>query len=200
MIATIRENGKTYFATTYGLSFVSGTDDAFFQIPNNLLIWKSKGTSDCMIAASEGIRNKDLLLYETLFRGELTIAKAYDQIVVKMKAIFKEYGRLKENGDLPATFFIAKGDKVMKISPNGLCTWVDSIDSCSYEDLIHSSVSLNQQFHPIPRLAKAIKTVMDYYGVVCFPMAIMDVKNQKITYIKSKGDIWALESSLKKME
>ena len=75
----------------------------------------------------------------------------------------------------------------MKITPNGMCSWVDTVDSCSYKDLIHASISLNEHLHPIPKLAKAIKTAMDYYGYVCFPMAIMDNKLQKIDLYSIKG-------------
>ena len=66
-----------------GLTFVGGTDDSFFNLPSNILIWKAKGSSNCMIAASGGNRNKDLLVYETLFRGELTLKKGTIRLLKK---------------------------------------------------------------------------------------------------------------------
>jgi hypothetical protein len=198
MIAVLKENKKIYFAITYGFTFLDGTDESYIFIPENLLFWKIKGASNAMMAASQGNRERDLLLYENLFRGKLTLEKAYEKIIPKMRSIFKKYGLLKSDEQFDATYFIAKNDQVMKITPEGKCTWVEQLDASRSKNLLFASAALKAHMHPIPRLAMAIKTVMDYYAYACFPMAIMEVKTQKITYIKSKEDIWALDSSLKK--
>jgi hypothetical protein len=200
MIAVLKENRKIYFAITYGFTYVPGTDESYIFIPENLLIWKIKGAANAIMAASESNRDRDLLLYENLFRGELTLKKAHEEIVPKMRNIFKKYGRLKSDNEFSATYFIAKDHQVMKITPEGKCSWVEQIDASRSIDLLHTSVTLKQHMHPIPRLAIAIKTVMDYYAFACFPMAIMEVGTQQITYIRSKEDIWALDSSLKRVK
>lgn len=200
MIHVIKENQAIFFLFSASNIYVSETDTDFFYLPDNLPFWKMRGSKGAVMANSGGLRERDLLKYETLFRGELTIKKAYETIIPKMKKILEKYGRLNEDKHFIDTYFIAKDHQIMKISPKGECTWVKSIDTSksSFLEWLLVTAEINKDKHPMIRLALGEKIINDYFRIVTYPIGIVDANTLRVQYIRSEEELWALESLLKK--
>lgn len=184
MIIALKENGYVYFAITYGYYLVSGTDDQFFYEPDNINIWKVKGCKNTLMAGDNRVRDNDLLRYEKLFKGPLTIEKIDQEVIPKMTAIFKKYGRLDKNGQFLSTFYLAQKDQLYKINLDKSITYIEKVASETSYHLIYASIILSDEKTPEKKMIKALEKTMIFYANLHLPIAIMNTKTEKISYFK----------------
>jgi len=184
MIIALKENGHVYFAVTYGFYSAAGTDDQFFYEPENINIWEVKGCKHTLMAGDNRVRDIDLLRYEKLFKGSLSIEKIDHEVIPKMVSKFKEYGRLDKNEHFFTTFYIAQKDQLYIIHEDKTITYVDKVASTSSYHLIYASVILSNEKTPEKKIVKALEKTMIFYANLHLPIAIMNTKTEKMLYIR----------------
>lgn len=187
MYAVLKEDGVTYIALPLYSVLLNGFDKETFKIPENLPMWKVRGSKNCIMAVTPSLRDADLLRYKKV-TSKISYTNIVTNLIPQFKAQLKAFGRLNQDNEMNCSILIAKNDSAYLIQKNDVIK-IDSFYDEVGLAVLTPALLLYKDKKPIERLVRSLVLEgKDVYKTV-FPIAILDTKNQKIIYIDSLEDV-----------
>lgn len=193
MYVLAKEKKVTYLATSISHYTLSDFNKDTFSIPSNLPFFKLLGSDNTIVAVYPSLRDSDVLRYEKLFTGTLTFTKVIKEIIPRIKKLLGKSNRLNDDGTINSAILIAKNDITFIISAELKVFKIEKDTDLLNSSIVEATLLLNTHISPNKRLSIALKAELDSGNNLTFPIALLDTKSQKITYVKSLEDLWALK-------